>query len=269
MNCGLPKPWGGSANPGYGARVLAGGLMVLAAACGDTAGDVPSSVTETSTTTTTTTVEVTTTTPSGPVDLCRGRPVVFEPDTIHVAECYVVPIAITPGIDGWRTLEADADSVSLFWTDPDDRTLEVAVAILPFRSTADAALDSIVAKEGITALTTAESVAVGTSEALAIDIEGAPTQSPQYFAPAASPYCATGRPIFGTQLIHIIAPSSGSQLAPLGYGVGPCEVARVWAFEIRGQTLVVIAGSDDPERHDEVTAAASSLLESLTFPQSG
>lgn len=53
------------------------------------------------------------------------------------------------------------------------------------------------------------------------------------------------------------------------FGVGKCHVARVWVFEVNGQTVTIIGGTDDPDRHDEAVVKIEELFEGMSFDVGG
>ena len=53
------------------------------------------------------------------------------------------------------------------------------------------------------------------------------------------------------------------------FGVGACQIVRVWVLEVDERTLTIIGGTADPDRHDDAVAKIEELFEGMSFEVSG
>jgi hypothetical protein len=249
-------------------------VAIVAAACaGETAETTTSvPVAEPTTSTTTTTLEEsTTTTVAESVDICRGRAELWEPGAVYTAPCVVVPVSFEVAEEGWRSSLVSERWAYVPWVDPSDtevdQVFEVGVAVVASRERggAGARIGSILETEGIVPFSDPSQTAVVGLAGLVVDVEGLPRNDlAGRQCQAAGDVVLIGRDTFG----YRIAP--GPQDGDF-FGVGRCQVARVWVLEAGDFLITIIGGTADPDRHEEAVAKIESLFEGMTFevPESG
>lgn len=246
-------------------------ILFLGACAGEAADASTTSValgppsTVISTTSTTTAV---TTTPAGvvgPVDMCRGRAQLWEPGVEYVAECFAVPVTFDVSEAGWRARAAEEDWVFVSWVDPEDRDsrMNLAVTALPARGAVEERLKSILETEGISLLAELAPQRVAGVESIVVDVEGDRRSGATLTlggreCSTAGNFVLQGRDEEG----YFIAsgPVDGDF-----YGVGACQVVRVWVLGVGDYTVTIIGGTADPTRHEEAVARVESLFEGMSF----
>lgn len=254
--------------PGPGRLWLLSFVLLLAACSSTTAQSTPTSdpVAEPATTTevTPSTTDTAPTT-STPVDMC-GRGLGLEPDTAYVAECFVHPVSLEVGEQGWSASPAESGAVTMTYKDPSGG-LVVTVALISFdrAKPPDEVLEVVASREGIAVIAEPVATEISGYPGLYMDVQGAPRggDTDTLDEPRPSQYCPPRRPVRFKDGGNAIVGQVGG--AADAIGVGYCHVARIWAVEVDGSTVTLIAGTTDPDRHGEAVAKSEELLDGLSF----
>lgn len=233
---------------GHRAGVLA--LAALVASCTATAA--PASTTTTTAVAVETVPEPTTTTTTvedEPVDICLDR-TAWEPGVIHRATCFVVPLTFTPDEPGWRSTRAALEAIEGQWTPSEQSSEALRFVILVFMpdATPREALEVILAIDGVEA----RAAVAADSSAVRVDVDTAPAPGSQTDLDRDD--CADSGDLDiidqpGYVLLDLMSLSGdGGAL----YGLGACRTFRVWSVGIDGETLTLIATTEDLDRFDEL-----------------
>lgn len=195
------------------------------------------------------------------VDVCSGRAVVWEPGRDHVADCFVTPVSFRVDDPGWRSFGADEGWVFVSWVDPEDQAFRVNVAFTaePAGQDPEAAVQSILRPDGIVGSGEPMSQSVAGLMATTIDVEGAAFDTVGLSGRECVP---DGSFVFfsGDQEAYPVVEAFGGNF----FGVGACQVVRLWSLEVDGRTLTILGGTADPDRHRDAVAAIDVLFEALT-----
>ena len=238
-------------------------LPVLVAACAD--DPAATDAIEPVSTTSSSTVAVTTTTAVAddqPVDIC-GRGLIWEVGVTYTARCFGLPITIDSAEAGWRSRGATEDDILLTWIDPlGNRSANIGVLLV--RGTPAETLERFVSNPNLRVVDSIEQTSVAGFDAQVVDLEGAASN-----VSVDQGSCSEAR--FGG--IYFTSDDSGWTLvAPRGrsgafvYGVGACQVVRAWVFGVdAAQTIVILAGTVDPDEHEQAVAAAELLFGTLAI----
>jgi hypothetical protein len=174
-------------------------------------------------------------------------------------------LSFTVSEDGWRSRAPQEEWVFVSWVDPDDRSFRVNVAVTALRRSdgPEARIETVLEKEGIAAVGEVSQEDVAGFGALVVDVDGA-SGGPSL----AGRECSTD----GAFVLHgrdqegyLIA--SGPEDGDF-FGVGACQVVRLWVFDVGDYTITVIGGTADPGRHTEAVAKAESLFGGMTLDTS-
>lgn len=232
---------------------------VILAACSN-----PSTATTTTTVALDTVSDPTTTTTTAeeePVDICGDR-TAWEPGVTHRATCFIVPLSFTPDEPGWRATRATLEAIEGQWTPPERSSEVLRFVILAFMpdATPREALEAILAIDGVNA----RAAVAADSSAVRVDVDTAPTPGSQ--TAFDRDQCAdSGELDIGGQpgyiLLDLMSLSGdGGAL----YGLGACRTFRLWSLGIEGETLTIIASTEDPDRFDELMPMMDHLVASIT-----
>lgn len=206
---------------------------------------------------------------TAPVDICP-RGLVWEPGTTYIADCFVVSVAFEPTEHGWRSVAVGAEWIEGTWIDPDTSTPALQYVLLayePSESPGDV-IESIVNREGVDAISAVRHESIAGHTSLRIDV----TTKPE--APMSSP---VGRGGCTTTLTHSLNLFGGERPGyvlmdrlNMGgsrsvYGLGACLAFRIWAIDVDGATMTLIAASVDTDRLPDVGALVESLFASVVF----
>ena len=246
-------------------------LVLVVAACGSDSTGATTTAALLDPPTTTMTTEATETTSeaaAGPVSVC-GRAQIWDPGTVYVAPCFAVPVAFEVPDANWRSTNVQEQWVYATWLDRSDadvdRALDVRLAVTAARNaeSIQSRLDSIARIEGITPIREPVPTEVGGLTGLWLDVEGEPRQS--LFT---SGDCQSDR-----ELVYHFRDGAAYPIAsgPDGhfFGVGRCQVVRVWVLEAGDFLISIIGGTADTARHEEAVTTIESLFEGMTFQAMG
>lgn len=200
-----------------------------------------------------------------PVDLCAAF-VAWEVDTVHVARCFLAPIAFTPDIGGWHTTSANAEAIAGHWTSPDDNQPSIRFVVLAYVPAAapSEVLGSILTIDGVNAVRDpAESEGVQW-----VDVETEPVLMRMPNLELVD--CARdatldliksgGEPGYTLLDRTSLGQADGGSL----YGLGACRLFRIWAVPISDITITVVATTDDLDRFDELMPTMQRLVDTIT-----
>lgn len=242
-------------------------VLLLAACGGETAVSTTTAVPvepPSTSTTTSTTVESTTPAPT-PIDICP-RGVVWQPGLAYVAECFEVPVSFSVEGAGFGSEGASGEWLVVRWRDPDDREFGVRVGLLSYRSGDSPleVLEAITTRKGIAASSEPRATTLAGRDASMVEVEGLPREG-----------LGEGEdPCFSDGYVRFVSGGGGN---PIMEGVGRadaigvsyCDVATVWAVQVDERTITVIAGSDDPARHQEALEIVEGLFDGMAFEVAG
>ena len=240
---------------------------LIMAACGQATPEPASTTTSdvvapptTKVETTTSSTDSPTTVAPAPVDICSvGK--VWEAEASYTASCFLIPVTFTPSEPGWRSSGSAERWVSLRWVDPDEREWEVDVGIIAYQPNNDPreVIEAIDSLRGINVLADPEPINLVRVEGVTVDAEGEPANA-----------FSRGPCESGGGLIRFAGAGGGGGntivegVGRAEIGVGFCVVARLWALDIDGLTVTVLAAATDPQRHDDAIAVIEALLKSMT-----
>jgi hypothetical protein len=245
-----------------GVAVLA--LALVSAGCAPTASPDTTRATISVTTVGEPATSSTTAPDDTPVDLCNGF-VAWEVGTVHVARCFLAPLALSPDIAGWRSTAANLDAVEGRWTDPEDTRPSIRFVILAYLPELDPPeiIDSILDIDGVDPRQPPESLA----DTIQVDVDTAP--DPTRTGDLREAECALASralDLGGNEPGYSLLDRVSLTAADMGrlHGLGACRTFRIWAIPIADITITVVATVDDLDRFDELMAMMDQLVDSMT-----
>ena len=240
-------------------------VVMAVSACAGQAAETTTTTTvlEPPTTSTTTTVATTTTGAAEPVNIC-GRARLWEPGVVYTAPCFIVPNSFAVAEDGWRSALVQDRFVYIPWLDPSDtevdQAFEVGVAVTATSAAGgvDDRVVEILETEGITLVRQSMPTVIAGLQGASLDVGGEPRLdlNGRECQPA-------GDVVYQSRdrAAYPIAAGPGGDF----FGVGRCQVVRVWVLEAGSFLLTIIGGTASPDRHEEAVAKVEELFGGMTF----
>lgn len=238
---------------------------ILAACAGGTANTTLTTSTVSTAPSTTALTTSTTELVVEPVDIC-ARGTVWDAGSTYAAPCFLVPLSFQPAEDGWRSVGVGVEWLEALWVDPATSEQSIRFGTLAFRPSdgPEEVMDSILALEGVTALTDPVATAIGGADAVTVDLETAPVDlaGQENLCAKSVAYGINLPDARGSILLDITALTGGANRT---FGLGACLTFRVWVVEAEGNTITVLATTEDEARFDEMIDVVERLLETTTF----
>lgn len=204
-----------------------------------------------------------------PVDICP-RGLVWAAGTTYFADCFVMSVTLHPTEAGWRSVSVGAEWIEGTWIEPGTSEPALQFVLLAYESSRspEDVIGSIVDAEGVNAITEARPATVAGRTGVQVDVvteAGSPTAGQ-----SGRPGCTTTLThslnlLFGERpgftLLDRIDMGGGGSL----YGLGACLAFRIWAIDVDGITLTLIAAAPDADRLADVAERTQSLFDSAVF----
>lgn len=239
---------------------LATTLIVVA--CGQATPD-PASTTTVFVAPTTTQLVTTTTVVTERVDIC-SRGLLWEVGSIYGAGCFIVPLSFEPDEEGWRSGGGGNNWVRIDWRETGG-DVAIRMAALAYEPQSDPAsvLDQIIAIDGVNAQGISRGVSVGTHSATTVDVHTDPDPQPEVldFDECSSDQglVTWGYDVWpGYPLVY--DPQSSTE----EFGLGACATFRIWAVDMDGTTVTILATTEEQARFEELMPTVERLLESMS-----
>lgn len=251
-------------------------VLTLGGCAGSDAGDTTSTIaapTTTAPTTTSTTMPSTTTTP--PIDTempaAPGR-LIMRPDTTYAASRFWTPFSLTPEDEGWwvRGLEETWGYLEYYGprgldqSRPDlGRVLDLSFVAHSVEADPESILTGFLARDHIEVVNDPVMTTVAGRDAWAVDVvntdEGRAATG--FACDDGGPHSAYWDPAPGVSMHTVVDPRDGSTAH---LGLASCRSARIWAVDVDGETIVIIAATTN-EEFDELIPVAGRLLTGIEF----
>lgn len=153
------------------------------------------------------------------------------------------------------------------WVDPATSVQSIRFGTLAFRPSDDTneVMESILALDGVTPLTDPVAVTIGRANAVTVDLETAPDDSPQPENPCAAGVADGINDRTGTGRGYVLLEITEMDGPPRNFGLGACLTFRVWVVEAEDATITVLATTEDEAPFDEMMGVVERLLETTTF----
>jgi len=243
--------------------------MLTVVGCGDTAD--PLDVPELPDVTVETPLPTTTTTAGDRVEIRTDG--VLKWDTgVYAASTFWVPVSFAPVDPGWWSLGAADLWLSLQFHETGESAFDLDLTLLAHApgDPPESALAGILGREEVSTSTTPTATSVAGHDAVMVDLVVA--ASP-LFGGTCEVNPAPGNTIFPTNDsgIYLLTEVGGTAQGPYGngFGIRSCRAARLWAIDVDGDTILVIAATTSPAQFDRLIAYADRLLSTMAFDHSG
>jgi len=219
------------------------------------------------TTSTPTTVPPTTEMPTAP-----GR-LIMEPGETYFATRFWIPFALTPEDEGWwvRGLEETWGYLEYYGpagmdqTRPDlGRILDLSFVANATRSDPESIITAFAARDNIEAITALAMTTVGGRDAWFADVvntDAGQSERSGVRCDDGSPHSAYWDPAPGVSMYTVIDPRDGSTAH---LGLAACRTGRIWAIDVDGETIVIIAATTNSE-FGALVSFAERLVEGIEF----
>lgn len=240
----------------------------IVVACGQATPE-PAPTTTVSLAPPTTEVEPSTSVVTERVDIC-ARGLLWDVGSIYRAECFIVPLSFEPDEDGWRSAGGGDLRIRIDWREPGgDVAIRMAVLVYEPHLEPASVLERILAIDGVNAVGGSRAVSVGAHDTLTVDVDTDP--DPQ--SGSSSRECSSHQGLvtwgYDAWPGYPLVVDSRSLGGTYEYGLGACATFRIWAVDIEGTTVTVLATTDDQSRFEELRPTVERLLESLSVDGSG
>jgi hypothetical protein len=212
-----------------------------------------------------TTLAVTTTLAmTGPYDICGPARIWTVGDT-YVADCFAVPVTFAPADPGWRSVRAGGEWLESTWVDSDTREIGVRLLFLALDTTEppEAVLDSILSIDGVNTHRGPEAAVIAGVDAITAGVVTEPRRT------TVNALTCTGMThsvdlFHGERPGYLLLDRSGAGSGAT-YGLGACLVFQIWALDVAGHTITVIAAAPSEDLLPEVVRRVESLLATVTL----